>query len=124
MVNNRKRGRDYILTFDAPRESREAELGPETLGLILTDDDPDLRLNPGMWSSVACSLEPPRPQDRSGMLGVRVYATVFEGEVFQSMLRRTGDRGWCLDKTFVDFNSQKAANFISFLAQGGGDVGS
>lgn len=124
LVGNRRRGRDYILTFDAPRESREAELGPETLGLILTDDDPDLRLNPGMWNSVACSLEPPRPQDRPGILHVRVYATVFEGEVFQSMLRRTGDRGWCLDESFVDFNSQKVANFISFLAQGGGDVGS
>lgn len=124
MVGNRRRGRNYILAFEAPRESREAELGLETLGLILTDDDPDLRLNPGMWNSVACSLEPPRPQDRPGMLHVRVYAPVFEGEIFQSMLRRTGERGWCVDQSFVDLNSQKAASFISFLAKGGGDVGS
>ncbi len=124
LVGNRKRGRNYILTFEAPAESREAELGPDTLGLILTDDDPDLRLSPPMWDDVACSLEPPRPQDRPGMLHVRVYAAVFEGAVFQSMLRRSGERGWCVDESFVDLNSRKAANFISFLAHGGGDAGS
>jgi hypothetical protein len=124
LVQNRKTGRDYVLAFDAPRESRDAELGPETLGLILTDDDPDLRLNPGMWMSVGCSLEPSRPQDRPGTLRVRVRADLLEGEIFQSMLRRAGDRGWCLDKSFSDFNSERAESFISFLAKGSGDVGS
>src|SRR5262249_4696787 len=116
LVETRKAGRDYILGLNVPPESQDAEFGPETLGIILTDDDPDLRLDPSRWSEVSCAILPARPNDPPHRLRIRIRSNVFEGQVFQEMLRRAGERGWCLDQRFVDFNSAKADSFLTYLA--------
>jgi len=118
LVETRAVGRYYFLTFNLPVESQDAEFGSSTLGLILTDDDPDLRLTPGSWSGLSCYIAPARPDDPPQRLRIRMYANVFKGDVFQTVLRRAGDRNWCLDQSFVDFNSDKAGDFLSYLAQG------
>jgi hypothetical protein len=119
----RRLGRNYLLLFDVPRESREAELGPDDYGLILSDDDPDLRLDPRRWSELGCRIMPSRDVNRAGHLGVLVSAPVFEGALFQTLIRRAGERGWCIDQAFFDVNTPKAAAFLSYLADGDRRVG-
>ncbi|MEJ1938994.1 hypothetical protein WDZ92_53020, partial [Nostoc sp. NIES-2111] len=49
-------GRDQVLLFDVPAPSRGSELGPGDIDLILTDDDPDLLLDPRQWPAVSCRI--------------------------------------------------------------------
>ena len=112
-------GRSQILLFDVPQESRDAEIGPDDFGLILTDDDPDHRLDPGAWDQFGCKIDPRRPSDPPARLRVRVRAQAFESVAFQTVFRRAGERGWCIDQTFFDVNTQKASAFLSHLARWG-----
>jgi len=43
---------------------------------------------------------------------------VFDSPTFQEMLRRAGKDEWWLDQSFVDFNTAKADEFLSYLAAG------
>jgi hypothetical protein len=118
LLEHRRAGRDYHLVFNVPTESQDAEFSSDTFGLILTDDDPDLRLNPSEWGYVSCNIVPARPNDPPQRLRIRMWAKNFESPVFQAVMRRAKDNGWCLDHSFVDFNLAKADGFLSYLAQG------
>jgi hypothetical protein len=124
LINHRREGRDYSLLFDVPIESRDAEMGPDTFGLILSDDNPDLRLNPSLWSQVNCRISPVRANDRSNQLRTRMHPSAYESATFQDLMRRTPDRGWCLDQTFVDINLVKSEGFLSYLSEGDTCAGS
>src|SRR3546814_1331157 len=45
------------LRFSIPPESRDAEVSPDDMGLILTDDNHDVRLNPANWPRLARAEE-------------------------------------------------------------------
>lgn len=104
----------YLL-FAVPAESEEADLAAGAFGLILSDGEPDLVLEPRSWPSLACDLLEPRAGDGPNLLRVRVFRGVFNGPTFQELMRRAGQDGWWLDQSFVDFNSSKADAFLSFL---------
>ena len=108
----------YGMLFSVPTESRESELSSNSFDLILTDDNPDIRLNPQLWPSFEARIAPERPDFASrGTLLVNVPATVFEGDDFQRLLRETGESGWFLDRTFKDFTTGRAADFMTFLGR-------
>jgi hypothetical protein len=110
-------GRQYLL-FSVPPESRESELSSSNFDLILTSDNPDLRLNPPLWPLFEVRIAPESPDfANSGMLLVDVPADVYQGDDFQRLLRETGERGWFLDRTFKDFTTDRAAGFMAFLAE-------
>lgn len=44
-----------------------------------------------------------------------MFRPTYNGQFFQDVKRRAGQDGWWLDQSFVDFNSAKADNFLSFL---------
>jgi hypothetical protein len=101
-----------------PSESRESELSSGNFDLILTDDNPDIRLNPPLWPLFEVRIAPERPDfANSGTLLVDVGADVYQGEDFQRLLRETGERGWFLDRTFKDFTTDRSAGFMAFLAE-------
>jgi len=110
-------GRQSLL-FSVPPESRESELSSSNFDLILTDDNPDLRLNPQLWPLFEVRIAPERPDfAASGTLLVDVAADVFAGDDFQRLLRETGENGWFLDRTFKDFTTNRAAGFMAFLGE-------
>lgn len=113
------RGRRFLI-LRVPPESRESELGPGAFGLILTDDDPDVRLDPSQWPALGCQIEAPSPgyEDRSDQIRVSLRDSDFTGPVFRPMFERAlTEPVWCLDKGFADFNGDRAARFITDLAR-------
>jgi predicted RecB family nuclease len=107
-----------ILVFRAPPESQDSDLGPGDFKLILTDDAPDLRLNPTAWPLVECQIKRPDDDDlaQPHIVKVIMRRALFEGPVFQELLRTTPPNGWHLDRPFFDANTDKAARFLSHLA--------
>ena len=106
------------MLFSVPPESRETELSSSNFDLILTDDNPDIRLNPQSWPDFEARIAPERPDfASSGTLLVNVPATVFESDYFQRLLRETGEASWFLDRTFKDFTTGRAADFMAFLGE-------
>lgn len=113
-------GRDKLMKFRIPPASQDSDLGPNDLKLILTDDQPDLRLDMLQWPLVECRILQPSPQDLAYPYIVKVIVpkSVFDGAVFQELLRTTPAKGWHLDRPFIDFNTDKAARFLRHLAAG------
>ncbi len=113
------RGRRYII-FRVPPESRECDLAPGSFNLILTDDDPDLRLDPTTWGAIACRFEPPSPgfEDRVDQIRVSMADSDFTSAPFRPMFDRSGDQAaWCLDQAFGDTNGPRATQFLVDLAR-------
>jgi hypothetical protein len=113
------KGRRYII-FLVPPESRECELGPGSFNLILTDDDPDLRLDPTGWGAVTARFERPSPgfEDRLDQIRVSLADADFTNGPFRQMFDRSGDQAaWCLDQAYGDVNGPRAAQFLVDLAR-------
>jgi hypothetical protein len=103
------------LTFSVPSESQASDLAPGDMGLVLTDDDPDVRLDPSAWPD--CSVR----MWRSGAewvhrVTVDMSVADFDSPTFQRMFNRSGELpAWHIDKVFVDINGPRAADFIGAL---------
>jgi predicted RecB family nuclease len=115
LVNVSEKGRSAFLLFAIPREAEDASLSSGAFGLILSDGEPDLVLEPRLWSSLGCDLMDPWANDPPNFLRVRMFRPTFNGQFFQEVKRRAGQDGWWLDQSFVDLNSAKADNFLTFL---------
>ncbi|OCJ08651.1 hypothetical protein A6U86_27440 [Rhizobium sp. AC27/96] len=115
-----KKGGKVFIQFDVPIESQSAELNAGEFGLILTDDDPDNRLNPALWPAFTCRIRPPSNSSlaQPGNLRLEMPRTIFEGPLFQSVLQRNARNNWFVDKAFFDVNTDRAARFLSYLAAG------
>jgi len=108
--------RNVSMLFRIPPEAMDADLAAGSFGLVLSDGEPDHVLEPRQWPRLACNLSSPKSDDSPDLLRVRVFKGVFDGPIFQEMMRRAGQDNWWLDQTFVDFNSAKADDFLTFLA--------
>ncbi len=110
-----EKGRYAYLLFAIPREAEEADLSAGAFGLILSDGEPDYVLEPRLWRILGCNLMDPWSGDAPNLLRVRMFRPNFGDPVFQEVKRRAGQDGWWLDQSFVDFNSSKADDFLTFL---------
>ncbi|MCC8970046.1 hypothetical protein [Bradyrhizobium brasilense] len=114
-----ERGRRQFI-FRVPPENRETDLEPCAFNLILTDDDPDLRLDPTAWPAIACRFEPPRAgfEDRIDQIRISMTEADFLGTTFRTMFDRSlTESVWCLDQAFGDINGPRTAQFLVDLAQ-------
>lgn len=96
------------LRFSIPPESRDAEISPDDIGLILTDDNPDLRLNPANWRPLEIRFK----YGDSGTLFVNMSARQYDSSIMASLRRQTGPKGWCIDRTHRDINGPRVQNFL------------
>ena len=113
------RGRRYII-FRVPPESRDCELGPGSFNLILTDDDPDLRLDPTSWGAISARFEAPSAgfEDRLDQIRVSMADADFTSAPFRPMFDRSASEAvWCLDQAYGDANGPRAAQFLVDLAR-------
>ncbi|PSO19516.1 hypothetical protein C7G42_14790 [Bradyrhizobium sp. MOS003] len=119
LLNVYKYARSVVIFLSAPPDALDDEIAAGAFGLILSNGEPEYVLEPRMWPQISCELLDPKPNDTTNLRRVRVFRPNFESAVFQEMMRRIGEEGWFLDRSFVDLNTAKADNFISFLAQSG-----
>lgn len=96
------------LRFSIPPDSRDAEISPEDIGLILTDDNPDLRLNPANWRPLEVRFN----FGDYGSLFVNMSARQYDSSIMASLRRQTGPNSWCIDKTHRDINGPRVQNFL------------
>lgn len=117
--NHAVKGGMAYLVFEVPEASRNAELGPGSFSLILTNDDPDLRLDMSNWPQCSCRILPPSPDypDRPDRVAVSMPKSTYLGQTMQALLRDTPDGGWHIDQAFGDMNTARAAAFLSSLGR-------
>lgn len=116
--HNLKNGLAYLV-FEVPESSRNAELGPGSFSLILTNDDPDLRLDMSNWPQCGCRILPPSPNypDRPDRVVVSMSKSTYMGPLMQRLLRETPDGSWHIDQAFGDVNTARAAAFLTNLGR-------
>ncbi|UKJ75442.1 hypothetical protein [Azospirillum brasilense] len=108
-----------FLRVSVPPESQGSDLKAGDFDLILTDDDPDIRLSPAAWSDCRVSIEPRHPGRSDELLTLSMSSKAFESERFQRMLHRSRERPtWHVDRCFRDVNTPRAAAFIKSLNEG------
>lgn len=105
------------LVFDVPLSARTSDLGPDSFGLVLTDGDHRVLLDPTSWEDVACRI---RSGPRGGRLTVEMGRVAFNSVTFQAIYRRSRDAAgaWSVDLTFKDPNTPRVAGYLAFLAAG------
>src|SRR5262249_30069027 len=86
-----KFGRYQVMLFAVPDSNGDCDLGPDDFDLILTDDAPDLRLNPSLWPALRCRIKPPGEEfdHRRDFVQIQVETSIFQSELFQELIRRT-----------------------------------
>jgi predicted RecB family nuclease len=103
------------LSFYLPPESRVSDIAPGDMGLILTDDDPDMRLDPSLWQDCTVNLWRRQP-GRDQFLTLDMPAAAFDSPAFQRMFNRSAQLPvWHIDRSFTDINGPRAARFIGAL---------
>lgn len=106
------------LRFVARGDALDVDIAPGTFGVILSDGEPDLVLDPRLWRSMACDLRSPQSGDAPTFVRVTMAKRVFESALFQEVRKRAGDDDWWLDKTFLDLNTGKSEAFLNYLGAG------
>lgn len=103
------------LSFYLPPESRMSDIAPGDMGLILTDDDPDMRLDPSLWQDCMVNLWRRQP-GRDQFLTLDMSAAAFDSPAFQRMFNRSAQLPvWHIDRSFTDINGPRAAAFVGAL---------
>ena len=106
------------LTFEAPADCAQTELGPGSFNVLLTDNDPDLLLDPVAWPLVGVSVA----ELVGTQGGVRVVLDVrrkaWANGPLKARLAGRAD-GWWLDAGYGDVNADRIQDFLTYLDAGG-----
>lgn len=111
---------DLRLRFLAPPKSWQAEIEPGAIGLILTDDHPDRRLDPNCWPQVFAQLVDLRRRPDA----VELVVDVGDGSdtytpMWTRLISRTAEDGWFLDQAYRDLNGSRMEDFLNYLSATG-----
>lgn len=103
----------YRLTLGVPLESSDAEVGPDDFALILTNDDPDIRLDPTRWADYEVNIVASDGPETE----VEVKFWFERAESIEELLTTSGDGQLFIDKAFKDFNTARIVTFLKELSQ-------
>lgn len=115
LLNISEKGNFAYFMFKVPKDCEDSDLSTGTMGLILSDGEPDFILEPRVWPNISCDLLDKRNGDSVDLLRARVFVGNFKSDAFKEVRSRAEQEGWWLDTSFVDWNSEKASDFLSFL---------
>ena len=108
----RRRDGQHWLRFTIPPESREAEISSDDIGLILTDDNPDLRLDVSLWQFLDIRFT----YADGNSLFVNMSPFKYNSALMAKLKRTTPPGGWCIDKTYRDLNGPRVQNYLLQLS--------
>lgn len=118
LLNLSDKGKSAYLLFALPAGGEDADLAAGAMGLILSSGEPEYILEPRSWRYLGCDLLDPLPGDRANLLRVRIFGPNLKSAIFREAKLSAGEDQWWLDQSFVDYNSEKADAFLSFLGEG------
>ncbi|MGE0490480.1 MAG: PD-(D/E)XK nuclease family protein [Vulcanimicrobiota bacterium] len=98
--------------FRVPTESRDAELGPDDINLVLTNNDPDILLDPTRWEPFQIQLD---PVDSNTQVRARMWAAKYGSAEMQHLLLDNPEDQWFIDRSFRDFNTERVVEFLEML---------
>jgi hypothetical protein len=104
------------LLFRGPPEGRSSEIGPSSFGVVLTDGDPDLLLDPGSWPHLFVRVYNVVPGADGVAVTVDVYADVWEAGTLPGLLTKIPDASCVLYQVSVDENTPRLQKFFRHLA--------
>lgn len=102
------------LLFKIPLESQDSDISSDDFALILTNDDPDIRLNPYRWGECRVSIAPRQDKHQFDSILVTIHKPQ-DKPLFQQWLREIEGPGWFLDRVYEDFTSYRAQEFLAYL---------
>ena len=97
--DHRRVGYLHKMTFEVPADSRQAELSPDSFGVVLTQDDPDVLLDPARWQDHTVRIEDVRLEGGASTISVSMAHTRFQTH-FEPLLRLDPAALWYLDEIF------------------------
>jgi hypothetical protein len=109
-------GNLHRMVFKIPFESRQAELSTDSFGVVLTQDDPDILLDPGRWADHMVRIERVRFAADSGTVTATMAHSKFL-QRYESMVRNNPQASWFLDEVFTDPNTSRMLDFLQFIAE-------
>jgi hypothetical protein len=104
------------LIFQAGDEVRSTELGQHSFGVILSDGDPDLILDPDNWPGLFVTIDDVDAD--SGRVVVDIGKQAWKKGILGSLLASPPPGGWYLDQARLDENTPKLLGFLRHLAGG------
>jgi hypothetical protein len=114
--DHRRVGYLHKMSFEVPADSRQAELSPDSFGVVLTQDDPDVLLDPVRWQDHTVRIEDVRLEGGASTISVSMAHTKFQRH-FEPLLRLDPAALWYLDEIFSDPNTPRMMDFLRFIAE-------
>jgi predicted RecB family nuclease len=103
------------LRFHAPPDCRYTELGPGSFGVVLSDNDPDLLLDPARWPALFVTISA-LEEDAEGLrVTVDIARKVWKRGTLERLLGAEPAGGWCLDQAYSDENTPRLEKFLRYL---------
>jgi hypothetical protein len=115
LMDHRRVGYLHRLVFEIPGDSRQAELSQDSFGVVLTQDDPDILLDPTRWPDHRVRIEEVRLDAGASTVIVSMAHSKFETHC-EPLLRREPAALWYLDEIFTDPNTERMLEFLRFVA--------
>jgi predicted RecB family nuclease len=116
--SNRQSGRSRIVTFQMPAECRETELGPDSLDLILTQDEPEIRMNPLRWPSHRAHIHRMLSERTQPEIDVKMPEVMFNTDVAPHIASDgTVNTRWVLDEIYQDRTAVRLQRFLASLTE-------
>lgn len=109
-------GHFHKITFDVPVDSRQAELSSDSFGVVLTQDDPDVLLDPTRWQDHRVRIENIHLEGGVSTVRVSMAHTKFQRYI-EPLLRLNPAALWYLDEIFTDPNTPRMMDFLRFIAE-------
>ncbi len=116
LLDHRRVGYLHKLVFEIPPDSRQAELSQDSFGVVLTQDDPDILLDPACWPDHMVRIEEVRLDAGASTVSVTMAQSRFQTH-FEPLLRRDPGARWFLDEVFTDPNTPRMLDFLRFVAE-------
>ncbi len=103
------------LHFRAPADCRQCELGPGSFGVVLTDGDPDLLLDPARWPELSVSITGVNTDDTGVSIQVDVNRRVWRRGRLERLLAKPSPESYYLDQAHADENTPRVLAFLKHL---------
>jgi hypothetical protein len=108
------------LYFRGPPDCRQAEVGPGSFGVVLSDGGPDLLLDPARWPELFVSVRSLDADALGVAVNVDVGWRVWRAGTLPALLDAAPAGGYSLDQAHADENTPRLLAYLSHLAEAEG----